>query len=246
MNTPDTNARDASSRVRFDTTHWSLVVRAGSEESQDASAALNELCRAYWMPIYAEIRRRGHPPVDAQDLTQEFFTRLLRRNAFGRVDREKGRFRSYLLAALDYFLADDWRARIAEKRGGGAMPLPLDAAEGETWFCEQPARGATPAEAFDQSWAVILMDRALTTLRDEYHEGGRAEIFAAVQPFLAADAGAGGYDAACEKLGMTGEAFAVAVHRLRKRFRLCVREQVEMTVTDPAETDGEMQHLFGI
>lgn len=231
---------------RFEPTHWSLVARAGSDQSQDANAALDELCRTYWMPIYAEIRRRGHSATDAPDLTQEFFARLLRRNAFGRAEKEKGRFRSYLLAALDFFLADDLRKRMAEKRGGGAALLPLDAAEGERWFREQPAPGATPAEAFDQSWAVILMDRALAALRDEYHEGGRAEIFTAVKPFLAAEAGAGGYDGVCEKLGMTAQAFTVAVHRLRTRFRLRVREQVEMTVTDPAETDAELRHLFGI
>lgn len=246
MNSPEPESRTVPSRVRFDTTRWSLVALAGSEESQEATAALNELCRAYWMPIYAEIRRRGHSQVDAQDLTQEFFARLLRRHAFGRADREKGRFRSYLLAALDYFLADDWREKFAEKRGGGATLLPLDAEDGETWFRDQPALGATPAEVFDQSWAVILMDRALTALREEYHEGGRAEVFTAVQPFLAADTGADGYGAVCEKVGMTEQAFTVAVHRLRKRFRHCVREQVEMTVADPAETAAEMWHLFGI
>ncbi len=207
---------------RFHTTRWSLVALAGSDHSQEAKAALNELCCAYWMPIYAEIRRRGHSPADAQDLTQEFFARLLRRQAFGRADREKGRFRSYLLAALDFFLADDWREKMAEKRGGGAPVFSLDAEEGESWYREQPAPGPSPAEAFDRGWALILMDRALMALRAEYHEGGRAEVFTAVQPFLAAEAGAGGYDAVCETLGMTGQAFTVAVHRLRKRFRLCV------------------------
>jgi len=221
------------------------VTLAGKDDSRQALEALDELCRAYWRPIYAEIRRRGHSSVDAQDLTQEFFARLLRRQAFGRADREKGRFRSFLLAALDFFLADEWREKMAEKRGAGAV-FSLDAAEGEGWYQLQPAPGANPAEAFDQGWAVVLMDRALTALRDEYDGNGRAEVFAAMQPFLAAESGADGYDGACEKLGMTGQAFAVAVHRLRKRFRDCVRDQVEMTVADPAETDAEMRHLFGM
>jgi RNA polymerase sigma-70 factor (ECF subfamily) len=231
---------------RFHTTHWSLVARAGSDRSQEANAALDELCRAYWRPIYAEIRRRGHAPVDAEDLTQEFFARLLRHHAFGRADRAKGRFRSYLLAALDFFLADEWREKVAEKRGGGAVMFSLDAAEGESWYELQPAAGATPAEAFDQRWALILMDRALATLREEYDAGGRAAVFAAAQPFLAADAGADGYEAVCAELGMTAPAFTVAVHRLRTRFRHRVREQVEMTVADPAEADAELRHLFGI
>lgn len=231
---------------RFTATRWSLVALAGSDEPQVASAALDELCRAYWRPIYAEIRRRGHAPADAQDLTQEFFARLLHQHAFGRADRAKGRFRSYLLAALDYFLLDVWREKGAEKRGGGAAVLSLDAQEGESWYLELPGPGATPAEAFDQGWALVLMDRALMALRDEYHESGRAAVFIAMQPFLAAEAGADGYDAAVEKLGMTGQAFTVAVHRLRRRFREHVREQVEMTVADPTDTAAEMRHLFGI
>lgn len=242
---PASDERTALGR-RFATTRWSLVARAGSEDSLVARDALNELCRAYWMPIYAEIRRRSHAPADAQDLTQEFFARLLRGHAFGRADRDKGRFRSYLLAALDFFLADEWREKKAEKRGAGVPVLSLDAEEGESWYQLQPAPGATPAEAFDQGWALILMDRAVTALREEYHERGRADVFTAVQPFLAAETGADGYDAIREKLGMSGPAFTVAVHRLRKRFRFCVREQVELTVADPAETDAEMRHLFGI
>lgn len=230
---------------RFDTTRWSLVALAGRDDSQQALAALNELCRSYWRPIYAEIRRRGHSSADAQDLTQEFFALLLRRHVVGRADREKGRFRSFLIASLDFFLTDAWREKMAEKRGGGVV-FSLDAEEGESWYQTRPAPCANPAEAFDQGWAVVLMDRALTALRDEYNRSGRAEVFAAVQPFLAAESGAGDYDGACEKLGMTGQAFAVAVHRLRRRFRDCVREQVEMTVADPAETDAEMRHLFGM
>ncbi|MEQ1851650.1 MAG: sigma-70 family RNA polymerase sigma factor [Chthoniobacteraceae bacterium] len=230
---------------RFETTRWSLVALAGGDASE-ADTALNELCRVYWMPIYAEIRRRGHAPADAQDLTQEFFARLLRRNAFGRAEKEKGRFRSYLLAALDYFLADDWREKMAEKRGGGAVLLPLDAEEGETWFRELPASEGTPADAFDRGWAIILMDHALSALRAEYEGSERGEIFAAARPFLAAETSAAALEAPCSKLGMTPDAFTVAVHRLRKRFRDRVREQVAMTVADPPETDAEMRHLFGV
>ena len=246
MKSPDTGAGMADSRARFDTTRWSLVALAGSDQSQVANEALNELCRAYWRPIYAEIRRRGHGVVDAQDLTQDFFARMLRRDAFGKADREKGRFRTYLLGALDYFLVDEWRGRKALKRGGGAVRVPFVDGEGEKWFQQQPAYGSTPAEMFDQNWAMVLMDRALEALRDEYRVTARGDVFSAVEPFLTADSGADGYDRECEKIGLTPQAFAVAVHRVRRRFRHCVRQQVEMTVADSSEAAAEMRHLFGV
>ena len=246
MKTSDSGNGMAESRARFDTTRWSLVAAAGSEQSLVASEALNDLCRACWRPIYAEIRRRGHDAVDAQDLAQEFFARMLRRDAFGKADREKGRFRTYLLGALDYFLVDDWRGKNALKRGGGAVMVPFVDGEGETWFQQQPAYGATPAEMFDQNWAVVLMDRALEALREEYRVTGRENVFAAVEPFLTADSGEDGYAGVCDQIGLTPQAFAVAVHRMRRRFRHCVRQQVEMTVADPTEAEAEMKHLFGI
>lgn len=236
----------ASSRARFDTTGWSLVAMAGSEKSQVAQGAINELCRVYWRPIYAKNRRRGHGAADAQDLTQEFFARMLRRDAFGKADREKGRFRTYLLGALDYFLVDEWRWKKALKRGGGAVVLPLMEREGEKWFQEQPAYRGTPAEMFDQNWAVVLMDHALAALCDEYHVTGRGDVFQAVEPFLTADSGEDGYAGVCAQIGLPPQAFAVAVHRVRRRFRACVRQQVEMTVVDPAEAAAEMKHLFGL
>lgn len=246
MKTPDTGAGMAESRARFDTTRWSLVAAAGSGQSQVANEALNELCRAYWRPIYAEIRRRGHGPVDAQDLAQEFFARMLRRDAFGKADREKGRFRTYLLGSLDYFLVDEWRGKNAQKRGGGVVLVPFIEGEVEAWFQKQPAHGSTPAEMFDQNWAVVLMDRALEALRDEYRVTGRENVFAAVEPFLTADSGEDGYAGVCEQIGLTPQAFAVAVHRVRRRFRHCVCAQVEMTVADPSEVAAEMKHLFGL
>ncbi|MBL9133203.1 MAG: sigma-70 family RNA polymerase sigma factor, partial [Verrucomicrobiaceae bacterium] len=213
--------------------------------SHEAKQALNELCEAYWRPIYAEIRRRGHTPADAQDLTQEFMARLLRQNSFGRAEESKGRFRSYLLGALDYFLANHLRDQRAQKRGGGMEIVSLDAEEAESWFALLPADGATPAEAFDHGWTMLLMDRALAALEAEYGERGQATVFGMLKPFLATDAGVDGYAETAAQAGMTENSFRVAVHRLRKRFRQCVREQVEVTVADPADTDAEMRHLFG-
>lgn len=230
------------SRAHFPTTHWSVVVAARDD---DARPALENLCRIYWPPLYAELRRRGHSPADAQDATQEFFARLLRHHSFGAADRQRGRFRTFLLAALDHFLTDRWREQHAQKRGGGEAALSLDAAEGEACF-EQAAPQLDPAAAFDQRWALILMDRALAALREEYAATGRAHIADSVQPFLAAETGGDGYDDICAQHGMSAETFTVAVHRFRKRFRACLRAQVENTVADPAETDGEMRHLFGI
>ncbi|MBL9114588.1 MAG: sigma-70 family RNA polymerase sigma factor [Verrucomicrobiaceae bacterium] len=214
--------------------------------SAEAADALNELCTLYWRPIYAEIRRRGHATADAQDLTQEFFARMLRREAFGKAERDKGRFRTYLLGALDFFLVDEWRELHAQKRGGGALMLPFDEATGEAWFQQLPASTSSPADMFDQNWALVLMDRALACLRDEYDASGRRDVFAAVEPYLSVNSGADGYADACEAIGLTPQAFAVAVHRLRKRFRHCVREQVELTVAEPSDVDAEMKHLFGI
>jgi len=221
------------------------VAAADSAHSQVANEALNDLCQAYWRPIYAEIRRRGHGAVDAQDLTQEFFSRMLRREAFGGADREKGRFRSYLLGALDYLLIDVLRARQAQKRDGG-MIVPFVDEAGESWFQQQPANGSTPAEVFDQQWALVLMEKALEALRNEYRTTGRETVFTALEPFLTHDSGEDGYAHACAQVGLTAQAFAVAVHRLRRRFRHCVREQVEMTVADPSEVEAEMKHLFGL
>lgn len=230
----------------FPVTHWSMVLTAGKGDEPRARTALEDLCRAYWPPIYAEIRRRGHSPADAQDLTQELFARLLRRQSFGEADRNRGRFRSFLLGALDHLLADHWRECFAVKRGGGAPLLSVDAEESEVWLQAQPASTASAAELFDQRWALILMDRAYEALRAEYAASGRAEVFKSLKPFLAAEAGSDGYAAASAQAGMTAEAFAVAVHRLRKRFRAAVRAQVQQTVADPGEAQTELRHLFGI
>jgi RNA polymerase sigma-70 factor (ECF subfamily) len=242
----DSPHRPAPNGSRFYTTRWSLVARVAEEGSSGSDAALGQLCEIYWRPVYAEIRRRGINPDDAQDLTQDFFARLLRHNAFGRAEPGKGRLRSYLLASLDHFLSDWKRQSHALKRGGGEAIGSIDAGDGERWFLNLAVATMTPAEAFDHGWAVILMDRALEVLRQEYHAGGRGGIFEAVMPFLAAQSGSNGYEEASASADLSPEAFRVAVHRLRKRFRVRVREQVETTVSEPAEVDAEMKHLFGI
>lgn len=236
----------AGTRAGFHTTRWSLVQQAGAAESPTAQDAMNELCTAYWRPLYAEVRRRGFSPADAQDVTQDFFARLLRRQSFGRADRQRGRFRTFLLAALDHVLTDHWRDERAQKRGDGAAVLPLDADEVEQWYQELPANDADAAAAFDQRWALVLMERGLQALRQDYAAGGRGALFEALKPYLAAEAGDEGYAQAAADAGLSENSFRVAVHRFRKRFRDSVREQVEATVADPAEAAEEMRHLFGV
>lgn len=223
-----------------------MIVSAKNGDEVRASKALEDLCRAYWPPLYAEIRRRGHSPADAQDLTQKLFARLLQHQSFGEAERSRGRFRSFLLGALDHLLADDWRERRAEKRGNGVPLLSFDVEGCEAWLQNQPAPTCSAAELFDQRWALILMDRAFQALRTEYAASGRAEVFEVLKPFLAAETGSDGYAVACAQADMTPEAFAVAVHRLRKRFRSAIREQVGQTVADPGEAQTELRHLFGI
>ncbi|MBL9146648.1 MAG: sigma-70 family RNA polymerase sigma factor [Verrucomicrobiaceae bacterium] len=238
-------SENSSSRAgAFPATRWSLLALA--KDDAGAEQAIGDLCRAYWKPVYGELRRRGYSSADAQDLTQDFFARLLRRQSFGRADQSRGRFRSFLLAALDHLIADHWRDRNAQKRGAGEMPLSLNTDEGETWFREVASPSLSPGEAFDQNWALILMDRALASLREEYTASGRSDVFKALEPYLTADSGEDGYASVCGPIGLTPQAFAVAVHRLRRRFRHGVRAQVEMTVADPSEVDAEMKHLFGV
>ena len=228
----------------FATTRWSVLARTGSEEQQAVNAALSMLCQAYWRPIYTEIRRRGHAPEDSQDLTQEFFACLLRRQSFGKADRERGRFRSYLLGALDYFLTDSHRRRMAEKRGGGQWAVAIDRKEAERWLEETVAPGPDPAALFDHRWGLTIMDKAFAKLQGEYE--GRAELFAEICPFLAADSGEEGYAEPAARRGMTKPAVAVAVHRMRQRYRDLVRQEVAMTLANPAEVDAELKYLFGL
>lgn len=222
------------------------MLLAGQEDSPAATDALEKLCRAYWYPIYAEIRRRGFAPHDAQDYTQEFFACLLRRSSFASADKNKGRFRSYLIGALNYFLTDQWHRERTEKRGGGVPLLSLDApSDVEERFIAEPASQLTPEKIFDARWALMLMDRAFIRVRAEYAGSGKAKLFEALKPFLAAESGDEGYAKPAHALGMTASHVAVAVHRLRQRFRDCVRAEVADTVANPAEVEDEMRELFG-
>ena len=230
----------------FVTTHWSLVLTAGRNDTVRAHDALAKLCATYWYPLYAYVRRRGRSPEDAQDLTQEFFARLLERNWLERADQEKGRFRSFLLSAMNHFLADEWDKARAQKRGGGVTPLPLQFDTAETRYTHEPADKVTPEQNFERRWALTLLDEVLRRLRAEYVEEGRAELFAALHPCLVGDRTAQPYAELAEKLGVSEGTVKAAVHRLRQRYRQVLRAEIAQTVAGPGEVDEELRHLFAI
>jgi RNA polymerase sigma factor (sigma-70 family) len=235
----DNIRRDAS----FTTTHWSRVVAAGSQ-SADAQRALAELCQLYWYPVYAYVRRRGRSIDDAQDLTQEFFARLLARNWVGNADRQKGRFRSFLLGAVNHFLADEWDKAKSQKRGGGIPDLPLVMEDAEKRFSLEPADPETPERQFERRWAMTLLDKALHQLRDEYGSEGRSELFSRLNPCLVGERTSEHYAAMATQLGVSESTVKSYVHRMRQRFRQMIRHEIAQTVADPTDIEDELRHMF--
>lgn len=228
----------------FVTTHWSVVLTAGRSDTTRAHGALSRLCETYWFPLYAYVRRRGHSPEDAQDSTQDFFSRLLAGNWVGDADRTKGRFRTFLLTALNRFLANEWDRARAQKRGGGAVSVPLDTAVAESRYCADTWNAMTPDRLYDRQWAMTLLDRALTRLEAEHQRLGKAAEFAVLSPALTAERGAIPYAAMATRLRLREAAARMAVHRLRKRFREVFREEIAQTVAQPDEVEAEIRHLL--
>lgn len=239
---PDSDARPAV----FLTTHWSLVQRAGQNDTTQARQALEQLCRVYWYPLYAYVRRRGQTPHDAQDLTQEFFARLLERNWLARADQARGRFRTFLLTAMERFLANEWDKLRAQKRGGGLPALMLQLDTAETRYGAEPADPRSPEETFERRWALTLLDEVLRRLEAEQRAGGKAEQFAALRQCLVGDRASLPYDQIAFATGLSEGAVKVAVHRLRLRYRELLRAEIANTVDSPAEVDAEMRHLFNV
>jgi RNA polymerase sigma-70 factor (ECF subfamily) len=231
-------------RPAFVTTHWSVVLAAGRSDTTRARDALAKLCQTYWYPLYAYVRRRGHSPEDAQDLTQEFFARLLAHDWVSRADPQKGRFRSYLLSALNHFLANEWDRARAQKRGGGVVSVPLDTAMAESRYCVDASSTLAPDRLYDRQWAMTLLDRALTRLEAEHQRLGKAAEFAALSPALTAERGDIPYGAMATQLGVSETATRMAVHRLRKRFRVVFREEIAQTVAQPDKVEDEIRHLL--
>jgi len=237
---------DLPQQPAFVTTRWSVVLMAGHSDTAHAQAALEKLCRAYWYPLYAYVRRRGQSPEDAKDLTQEFFARLLERNWIGRADQQRGRFRSFLLSAMNHFLADEWDKARAQKRGGGQIPVPLQFDTAETRYGYEPVDNTTPEQNFERRWALTLLDTVLQRLHSEYEQEGRAEFFAALHPCLVGDRANQPYADLAVKLGISEGAVKSAVHRLRQRYRHLLRDEIAQTVAEPGEVDEELHHLFAV
>src|SRR5438874_1030369 len=235
---------DASmeNRSRFATTQWSLVLAAGSTGAPDGEEALARLCSLYWYPVFAFVRRQGHSSDDAQDLTQGFFTRLLEKREIGNADRERGRFRSFLLTACKHFLSNERDRLTAIKRGGGTAAVPIDILEAEGRYERALVTTDTPERAYERQWAFTLLAIVLDSLRREYVEAGNERLFDRLSVFVA-DPG-GSYAEAANDLDMTLAAVKMAIHRLRRRYREAVIEHVADTVDSQDEVDDEIRHLM--
>lgn len=230
----------------FVTTHWSVVLSARRKDSPQSAAALETLCRTYWYPLYAYVRRQGHSPPDAQDLTQEFFARLLEKDYLKAAAQEKGRFRTFLIVALKRFLANEWDRARAQKRGGGQVVLSLDTELAEQRYRIEPVQDSTAEKVFERRWALTLLDRTMMRLRGEFGGAGKSEEFDRLKVCLTADRGEISYTEIATALGMSEATARVAVHRLRKRFRDIFREEIAHTVSGPEEIEEEVRYLMGV
>jgi RNA polymerase sigma-70 factor (ECF subfamily) len=230
----------------FVTTRWLLVVAAARRDTEEAEAALEKLCRTYWLPLYAYARRRGYGVEDAQDLTQAFFARLLERHWLACADEDKGRFRTFLLTAMERFLANEWDKERALKRGGGRVNAPIQLDTAETRYGVDPPDTRTPEQAYEYRWAVALLEEAVSRLELEYVKRRQQELFAALRPCLVGERTEQPYAELGARLGMGEGAVKVAVHRLRQRYRELLREEVAETLASPEEVDAEMKYLFGV
>jgi RNA polymerase sigma factor (sigma-70 family) len=230
----------------FATTHWSVVIGAAVESSPAAEQALSQLCESYWFPLYAYVRRQGHNPDEAQDLTQEFFKRLLAGNYLKTADPKKGRFRTFLLAAMEHFLAKQWRDARRQKRGGGQVLLSLDEQDAEARYLIEPAHEIAPEHLFERKWALTLIDRVFQRLKEEFVAANKLRLFEVLQPLLTGDRTDSTYAAIGTQLDMTEGAVKVAVHRLRARYGSLVREEIAQTVSSPDEVDQELNYLLQV
>jgi len=231
-------------RSEFPTTRWTLVVAAADPQRKDARSALVSLCEGYWYPLYAYVRRRGYPADQAQDLTQEFFIRVLEGRYLDCADPEKGRFRAFILTSLKFFLADEADRNRAQKRGGGNV-LSLEISSGEERYQREPAHNQTPERIFERRWALSVLDRVMDKLRAEFVQHGRLDHFNRLKVFLLGRSDAP-YAALAREMNTSEGALKVAIHRLRKRYRELFRQEIADTVADPAEVESELRFLAAV
>jgi RNA polymerase sigma factor (sigma-70 family) len=232
------------SKSSFATTRWSVVLAAGNRLCPAGRQALETLCRTYWYPLYAYARRSGRSSQDAEDLTQAFLARLIEKNLVQAADRERGRFRSFLLTSFKHFAADERDRTLAKKRGGDARVISLDFESAETRYHLDPADDRTAESAFDHQWAVTVLETVFNRLREQYGTQGKAALFEQIKVALARDGAAVPYSDLAARLEMTEGAVRVAVHRLRGRYRELLREEIGHTVGDTSDVEEEIRHLF--
>jgi DNA-directed RNA polymerase specialized sigma24 family protein len=227
----------------FASTRWSVVLAARGQKTDDAKAraALTTLCHGYWYPLYAYVRRKGYSPHDAQDLTQDFFARLIEKDWLADVARERGRFRSFLLAAMKHFLANEWDKARAQKRGGGTMSISIHDDGAESRYTAEPAT-VDDETLYDRRWALTLLDRVLTRLREDFAAAGKPDHFDALKGVLTGESAP--YAELALRLRTTEGAVKVTVHRLRDQYRRMLRAEIAETVTHPMEVEEELRHLF--
>lgn len=236
-------ANGAWAKARFNATPWTDVTLAGDGVSTAGRAALERLCRLYWYPVYAHIRQRGNGPHDAEDLTQDFFTLLLEKNYLGAADRRRGRFRSFLLVAVNRFLVNAYHRDQSLKRGGGQTIVSIDQQAAEHWLESEPVAGLSPDQSFDRRWARSVLEQALIRLGKDYAARGQSPQFEALKDFAIGDTERKDYAEVATHLGKTPNAVAVEVHRLRQRFREMLLEEIRVTIANPNQAEEELQHL---
>jgi RNA polymerase sigma factor (sigma-70 family) len=236
----------STSGMGFQTTHWTIILKARDDSDTAARESLASLCTTYWYPLYAFVRRQGSTPHEAEDLTQEFFFRFMERNSLSSVRPAAGKFRSFLLACLKNFLANERARTQAQRRGGGRALISLDCAEAETRYSLEPADSLTPEMLYDRRWTFALLERTMNQLRGEYGAAQKSELFEQLQGFLPCGHGGASRADLAAKRGISVGAIDVAVHRLRKRFAALLRAQVAETVSSEAEVDEEIRHLISV
>ena len=236
----------APASAQFATTHWSVVLAAGERELPQAAQALEKLCRTYWYPLYVYVRRQGNSPEDAQDLTQDFFSRLLEKNYLAKADRDRGKFRTFLLGSLKNFLVNEWKRAGRLKRGGGVEFVSIDANVAEDRYATEPSDESNPDAAYEQRWAVTLIEQVLAALRQEFNAADKARLFEELKGFIWGDKSTASYVEIAGHLNLTEGTVKVAVHRLRQRFRELLRAEVAHTVARPEDIDGELRHLIAV
>ena len=230
----------------FATTHWSVVLAAGNSSVPGAEEALEELCRAYWYPLYVYVRRLGRSPHDAQDLTQEFFARLLEKKYLRLADPDRGKFRAFLLKSLKHFLVNEWEKARTQKRGGGQSFIHLDAEIAESRYAAEPVQALSLDQVYEKRWALTLIEAVLTRLRESYAASEQLPVFETLKVFIWGEQTTLSYAEVAPPLGLTEGAVKVAVHRLRGRYRELLRAEISETVATPGEVDGELQHLIAV